>query len=165
MKNKNILIYGIVLLIAIMQFNFLLSQEIFLPGQEIPETEGIDVSSQGDVTYEVSEDGKIATILFTEKSIFEVETFVEIDGNKFENILSADKSLHPSYIKVDQYGSIIEADLTADKNGGYYWINGVEIHLDKGERVYYNQKENKYYVNKNVAIISADDLALKKDFY
>ena len=48
MKNKNILIYGIVLLIAIMQFNFLLSQEIFLPGQEIPETEGIDVSSQGD---------------------------------------------------------------------------------------------------------------------
>ncbi len=165
MKNKNILIYGIVLLIAIMQFNFLLSQEIFLPGQEIPETEGIDVSSQGDVTYEVSEDGKIATILFTEKSIFEVETFVEIDGNKFENILSADKSLHPSYIKVDQYGSIIEADLTADKNGGYYWINGVEIHLDKGERVYYNQKENKYYVNKNVAIISADDLALEKGFF
>ncbi len=133
-----------------------------------PETEtlgGIDISTQGDVKWEVSENGKEATIFFTEKDIFEQETFVEIKENKFENILSADKSLHPSYIKIDNLGKILEADLTANEKGGDYLINGVKIHLNSGERVYYNQKENKYYVDKNVAIIQIEDSVLEKGFF
>lgn len=164
MKNKDILIFGIVLLI-ILQISFIISQEIFLPGQEIPKTDDLEIISQGDVKWEVSENGKEATIFFTEKDIFEQETFVEIKENKFENILSADKSLHPSYIKIDNLGKILEADLTANEKGGDYLINGVKIHLNSGERAYYNQKENKYYVDKNVAITKIEDSVLEKGFF
>ncbi len=165
MKIKNLLIFGII----IFQLFFIASQEsqtqIFFPGQEIPETEGLEIISQGDIKWEVSENGKEATIFFTEKDIFDQETFVEIKENKFENILSADKSLHPSYIKIDNLGKILEADLTANEKGGDYLINGVKIHLNSGERVYYNQKENKYYLDKNVAITNIEDSVLEKGFF
>ena len=165
MKNK-LFFFGIVLLIILQSFLILAQgEQIFLPGQEIPETEGIDILSQGDVKWEVSENGKEATIFFTEKDILNQETSVEIEGNKFENILSADKSLHPSYIKIDSLGNILEADLTANEKGGDYLINGVKIHLNSGERVYYNQKENKYYTDKNTAITKIEDSVLEKGFF
>lgn len=165
MKIKNLLIFGII----IFQLFFIASQEsqtqIFLPGQEIPKTEGLEIISQGDVNWKVSGDGKEATIFFTEKDILDQETFVKIKENKFENILSADKSLHPSFIKIDSKGNILEADLTANEKGGDYLINGVKIHLNSGERVYYAQKENKYYVDKNVAITKIEDSVLEKGFF
>ncbi len=164
-KNKNILIYGIVLLMIIMQINFLLGEEISFSEQGVSETEeGVKVNTQGDVKWEISEDGKELTLFFTKKAVTDKETFVEINGVKYENILPADKSLHPSYIKLDSLGNILEADLTADEKGGYYLVNGVSVSLDKNERIYYNKKENKYYPSEGSSI-SGDSSALEKGFY
>lgn len=130
MNKKIFLGFGILILLI---GSFILAQT-----PEIENAEGVSVSYKGEEVWEIS---------FTREN-----SFVEIQGNKFENILQTDKSLNPSFLKINSKGEILEADLTADEQGGDYWINGVKVHLEKGNRVYYNGKENKYILDKGASI-------------
>src|SRR3989344_2407317 len=151
-KKENI--FGIaILLILILNFGFILSQEI-----EVGEYISYD-SEKVDYKF-ISEDGKdVFQLDFTRGGS------AQIKGKVFKNILPASESLNPSYIKIDDtLGNILEADLTADSIGGYYSINGVSVHLDPGERVYYNGKQNKYYLSKGASIgDSSVDLAAQPE--
>src|SRR3989338_1600283 len=151
-KKENI--FGIaILLILIVNVGFILSQEI-----EVGEYISYD-SEKVDYKF-ISEDGKdVFQLDFTRGGS------AQIKGKVFKNILPASESLNPSYIKIDDtLGNILEADLTADSIGGYYSINGVSVHLDPGERVYYNGKQNKYYLSKGASIgDSSVDLAAQPE--
>ena len=150
-KKENI--FGIaILFLLLINFSFVLAQET-----EIEIGDYVSFDSEKVDSKFISEDGKdLLQLDFTDGGS------AQIKGKVFKNILPASESLNPSYIKVDDaFGDILEADLTADSNGGYYSINGVSVHLDPGERVYYNGKENKFYLSKEASITDSSVDLLK----
>ncbi len=140
-KQKNI--FGIaILLILIVNFSFILAQEIEIKNE-------IVTFDTGKVDYTISEDGKEIKLKFTDGG------FAEIKGIRFENILPADKSLNPSYIKMDNLGNIFEADLTANEKGSSFLINGINFEAPPNSRVYYD-KDGFYLENIRVYEIEKD---------
>ena len=129
-KNK---FFGIaILFLLLINFSFILAQE----NREITLGENTINFDSNKIDYSVvSEFGKEVTAFSFNKE----DSFVEINGIKFENILPKDKSLHPSYIKLDASGNILEADLTANEKGSVFLINGLTFKAPPNSRVYYNK--------------------------
>ena len=152
MKNKiKDKFFGIaILFLLLINFSFVLAQE----NQEIIFGENaINLDPNKISYYVVSEYGKeIITFSFNKE-----DSFVEINGNKFENVLPNDKSLNPSFIKLDASGKIIEADLTANEKGGVFLINGLTFKAPPNSRVYYN-KDGFYLVGVSITNLEKDKL-------
>ncbi len=125
MMKKNI--YGIaILLILIINISFILAQEIEIKNEIVSfDSEKVD--------YSISEDGKEIKLEFADGG------FAEIKGVRFENILPAGKSINPSYIKIDDKGNILEADLTANEKGSAFLINGLTFEAPPNSRVFYGE--------------------------
>ena len=153
MKNKiKDKFFGIaILFLLLINFSFVLAQE----NQEIIFGENaINLDPNKISYYVVSEYGKeIITFSFNKE-----DSFVEINGNKFENVLPNDKSLNPSFIKLDASGKIIEADLTANEKGGVFLINGLTFKAPPNSRVYYN-KDGFYLVGVSITNLEKDKLS------
>ncbi|MDP2673051.1 MAG: hypothetical protein Q8O84_04530 [Nanoarchaeota archaeon] len=104
MKRKKILMFGILLLIVIMRFNFVFAQYQGSFGEDITieSGEGIDLS--------LSEMG--ANAYFRKPG-----SFVEINGNRFENIKDG-------WIQANEKGEITSARFFTDEKFGEYNFNG-----------------------------------------
>lgn len=63
---------------------------------------------------------------------------VEIRGDSFKNILRELKSFHPTYIRLDEEGTITNADFTVDENGGNYTFEGKVIRAPPASRVFFD---------------------------
>ena len=138
-KKENI--FGIaIFLILILNFSFVLAQEI---------NKDIFSFDSEKVDYKVeSEYGKeVITLTFTDGG------FAEIKGVRFENILPSSKSLSPSYIKIDNKGNILEADLTANEEGSTFLIQGLTIEVPKNTRVNYDINDGFYMLGGKITNI------------
>ena len=131
MKNK---FFGIViLLILIINFNFILAEE---SGEEFFSFSPEKVTSYTESSY----DEEITTLSFVGEG-----GSAEIKGVKFENIAPTGESLSQSYIKIDAQGNILEADLTANEKGSIFLINGLTFQAPPNSRVYY--KSGQFFLN------------------
>lgn len=75
------------------------------------------------------------------KLIFEDEgARICIKENCFENIVQEDIAKHPTYVKINNNGSITKADFTTNENGGFYNFGGGPIKIPPNSRIYYNQE-------------------------
>lgn len=113
MKNKNLLIFGIVLSI-VLQGGFVLAGDLA-------------TFNSSEIHYKISEDGNSATLTFVKEGL------LNIQGVEFKNIRP------PSSIEITNEGKILEADLTTNEKGGIYNINGNIFKVPPNSRLVYTQ--------------------------
>jgi len=65
---------------------------------------------------------------------------ININGNNFANIVSQEKSGHPSFIELDKEGNVVKADFTVDEKGGKYVFGNTEISAPPNSRVLFDEK-------------------------
>ncbi len=64
----------------------------------------------------------------------------EIYGEVYENIKSQKEAGHPSFVKLDKDGEVINADFTTNKDGVYVF-EGTEINVTNGSRITYSKEK------------------------
>lgn len=136
MKNK--IIFGL-MLFFLMACIYLASSEEGSSGENLAETLGLDFSLIGEgVDSGLIEDGdsKYAELEFVSEG-----SYVEIQGNRFENIKPSTDEFK-SKIKVSPDGEIIEVVFEVDENGGDYSINGYEFSAPANSKVYCSKGYN-----------------------
>ena len=154
MKNK---FFGIaILFLLLINLSFILAQE----NQEIVLGENTINFDSEKVDYKVvSLDGEeIIQLDFTQGG------FAEIKGVRFENILPASESLNPSYMKLDTFGNILEADLTANEKGSIFLINGLTFKAPPNSRVYYDEASFFHLKDASITNIEKDKLSSLDNF-
>ncbi|KHO55379.1 MAG: hypothetical protein QT10_C0002G0039 [archaeon GW2011_AR19] len=154
MKNK---FFGIaILFLLLINLSFILAQE----NQEIVLGENTINFDSEKVDYKVvSLDGEeIIQLDFTQGG------FAEIKGVRFENILPASESLNPSYMKLDTFGNILEADLTANEKGSIFLINGLTFKAPPNSRVYYDEASFFHLKDVSITNIEKDKLSSLDNF-
>src|SRR3989344_3447665 len=67
------------------------------------------------------------------------EAEININGNNFVNIISQEKSGHPSFIELDKEGNVVKADFTVDEKGGKYVFGNTEISAPPNSRVLFDE--------------------------
>ncbi len=143
MINKKNIFGIVILLILIVNFSFVLAEEIEIKNEIVSfDSEKVDY-----IPFDNSIWGEDTGGFYFKKE----GGFVEINGNRFENILSESKSLNPSYIIIDNKGNILQADLTANEKGSAFLINGLTLEAPPNSRVYYD-KNGFYLEGKNEGI-------------
>ena len=153
-KNK---FFGIaILFLLLINLSFILAQE----NQEIVLGENTINFDSEKVDYKVvSLDGEeIIQLDFTQGG------FAEIKGVRFENILPASESLNPSYMKLDTFGNILEADLTANEKGSIFLINGLTFKAPPNSRVYYDEASFFHLKDVSITNIEKDKLSSLDNF-
>ena len=68
------------------------------------------------------------------------EAEININGNNFVNIISQEKSGHPSFIELDKEGNLVKADFTVNEKGGKYVFGNTEISAPPNSRVLFDEK-------------------------
>jgi hypothetical protein len=96
--------------------------------------------------------------------------YLNLSGNVFENIVSQDEAGHPTFIKLDSEGNILEADFSVNEEGGNFLVNGVDFDVPANSRVFFNegilelQENTKINSISQEAIISGENIFLPKDY-
>jgi hypothetical protein len=132
MKHK--LIFGIIFFLIVGGFVLVSSEgDLF----DFTNAFGIGENITGsDLSYEqeITSDYEKTTIIFDKE-----ESFLDIDGKRFENIQPSSDELN-AFIKLDESGEIIGADFMTNENGGTYNFFGEEIIVPANSRVTFDQK-------------------------
>jgi hypothetical protein len=132
--NKiNKIIILLVFTLLIFQLGFINSEDI---GAEVDVSEimglkDVKIIGQGIEVEKLVEDEEN----FYRISFINEGAFLVIEKNKFENILSQEKAKHPTYIKIDKQGGILNADFTVNENGGNYTFEENTIEAPPNSRV------------------------------
>lgn len=122
---------------GILQFGFVISSD-----------EVIDLSSEFGV-----ESGSVvgSGIEFSDSSIIftEENSYVEINGEKFENILPINYWGTPSRIEIGLNGEILSANLAVNGSGGNFSLGGKKIIAPPNSNIHYSKSRGDYLIDLN----------------
>ena len=137
MINKKIIF--LIFAILFLQINFIISlqeTQFLEQSTDIGVLMGLDegqIIGQG-VEYYQSPDKN------TQLTFSKADAEVDVNGNKFANIVPQDQAKHPSFIELDKDGNPVKADFTVNENGGKYIFGNTQIDVPPNSRVFFDKE-------------------------
>jgi len=75
----------------------------------------------------------------TQLTFSKTDAEIDVNGNKFANIIPQDTAKHPSFIELDKDGNPVKADFTVNEKGGKYIFGNTEITAPPNSRVFFDK--------------------------
>jgi len=84
--------------------------------------------------------------IFCQIGFVEKYAYLKIDSNLFWNIVPQEEAGHPTYVKLNKDGEIIDADFTVDNNEetSFYDFNNDIIEIPSGSRIFFDNINGLY---------------------